>query len=103
MHIGIGDPKHLIGFVLYLTAGRERSILAEILKVGKPSKQSPTQASLHSLTITVIVVTASTDHAGKQASLLETTQILTLDCLSDYAGVYYGGGEEDLHACIFLA
>ena len=101
MHIGIGDPKHLIGFAPYLAGGRERSIWAEILKVVKPSKRSPIQASLHSLTITVIVVTASIDHAEKQASILETTQILTLDCLSDYAGVYYGGGEEDLHACIF--
>ena len=40
MHIG--DLKHLIGFAPYLAAGRERSLWAEILKVGKPSKQSPT-------------------------------------------------------------
>ena len=100
---GIGDLKYFIGFALYLATGGERSIWSEILNVAKPSNRSPGRACLYSLTITVIVVTGWKDDARKEASLLKVTQILSFALFPDYARAYYGGGDEDLHACIFLA
>ena len=99
----IGNLKYPNVHELLILAQKKKG--AEQLKYLRQAslRRGPGETLLYSLTITVIVVTALKDDARKQVSLLKITQILSSGHFSDYVRAYYGGGEEDLHACIFSA
>ena len=80
--------------------GKELGILN--IKHWQAFKSVPTIAGLHSLAITVIVVTGSRIMREHRQVFSKKTQSIIFGHISDYAGTYYCcGGEEDMHACIF--